>query len=123
MEETRTSEYDTGFKPSPTRSIEVGAGDKWGGDADIQIKSLGDRHCLYKDLDDAFFITLGQFNIKGNKAKVVTHMDQMTEPISYLLVQPGRKEILENKEHSKLTYPHGTIGSEIINSSLLYNIV
>jgi len=131
VEETRMSECDTGFEPRLTRSIEVGDGDVFSlGDADIRIKSTGDRHCPHRNMDDATLLMLGEITVTSkifnhtekSPVKVVTHMDQMKEPADYLLVQPGRKEILEKGEYSKLTYPHATIGSEIINSSLLYNI-
>ena len=123
VQEHNATIWDMGWDPKPTRTIEVGDGDEFSlGDADIRIKSTGDRFCPHANLDDATLLALGSITLNDTKVKVVTHMDQMKESTDYLLVQPGRKQILEKGEYSKLTYPHATIGSEIINSSLLYNI-
>ena len=130
---------DRGWEPSLTRSIEVGSGDEFtSSDADFEIKSTGDRHCPHRNMDDVNLLTLGEITVNCKifnhtekiPVKVVTHMDQMKASVThmdqtkasgnYLLVQPGRKEIIEKGEYSKLTYSHTTIGSEIINSSLLY---
>ena len=121
VEQRNETRYDMGIDPKPTRTISVGSGKDWikdGVEGHIEIKSTGDRHCPYKNLNDD--LVLEKKRDPMSEYDVLEDMHEIKR--STLLMQPGRNKIVEEGAYPKLKYPHSKIGSEIINCGILYTL-